>query len=126
MIKGKEQLLAGSRGQVNETKNSYNCHTGRGEVVIRYPVWFVFFLDSGHPQPADSGMTGSVAPSKSSTFQLPAIHSTLIIGTINLDKSFCLILLTDYAHFTASPALRVFASARACLVHPDSYSTTLV
>ncbi len=79
MIKGNEQLLAGRSWQVNDIKNSYNCHTGRGEAVIRYPVWFAFFLDSGHPPAADSGMTGSVAPSKSATFQLPAIHSTLII-----------------------------------------------
>ena len=46
-------------------------------------------------------MTGSVAPSRSLTFQLLAILSKLIIRTINVDKSFCLILLTDYAHFTA-------------------------
>jgi hypothetical protein len=58
MIYGKEQLLAGSCGQVNETKYSNNCHSGRGEAAIRYPAWFVFFLDSGHPPAADSGMTG--------------------------------------------------------------------
>ena len=42
MTKAKKQLLAGRSVQVNETENSHNCHTGRGEAVIRYPGWFFF------------------------------------------------------------------------------------
>jgi len=87
MIKAKKQLLAGSGVQVNETENSHNCHTGRGEAVIRYPGWFFFFLDSGHPPAADSGMTGSVAPSMNSTFQLPAIHSPLSLEQLTWTHS---------------------------------------
>ena len=59
MITAKERLLTSSSRQLNETENSHNCHTGRGEAVIRYPEWISFFLDSGHPPAADSGMTGS-------------------------------------------------------------------
>ena len=37
--------------------NAQKRHTGRDEVEIRYPVDYRFFLDSGHPPSADSGMT---------------------------------------------------------------------
>ncbi|GEM_PF-2903493 len=37
--------------------NARKRHTGRDEVEIRYPVDYCFFLDSGYPPSADSGMT---------------------------------------------------------------------
>jgi hypothetical protein len=64
-LTGCDRHTQGIKELIKQVAKDCYRHTGRGEAEIRYPGEYCFFLDSGHPPAADSGMTIQLTVSSS-------------------------------------------------------------